>query len=773
MKQSGNVQRGPSSQGSERTFMDYMATISRGKWTIAIALILSVGGAVLLTQLMNPVYKASCQVLLNMRELQSSLFIDAVRPVRGENITQNELAVLTSRTLADSVAARLISQRVLDPGSGQLIPVILMPKELSPRDSVAPLSWISGTLRSMIDFEPVRESDVITFTAMSENPAEAALIANTFAEEYRDRNIYASRSKSRVFKEFLADQAEEKRRELEATEGELQRYMERQGIVSLDDEAKKVIDQLAELEAQRDATEISLRELQNTLNSYKEQLPQQETNVARAMGEASDPYIRLLQEQLARLEVQRDVIVAQNPSLVGRDLVDERVREIDTQISSLRLNLQKRTDEFLRSLTPGAGASDAAGYLKSVRQKIIETQIEVQALEEKKKALESQIHQYEQEFNRIPQKSVELARLQRSRVTNEKVYLMVEEKYNEANITEKSNIGYVEIIERAAVPRRPASPKPLINIALGVVFGLGLGLLIVFGRESLDVKVYSPEDLKRKGYTPLGTLVKYDTPSAALRQSKKVGESDALPLVTVLLPFSPVAEAYRQLRTNVQFARAGVTPKTILVTSPTPGDGKSTTAANLAVAFAQAGKRTLLVDADLRRPSLEGIFRARVKPGLAELLSDHSPNGSAVQGTAVQNLWIITCGTVPPNPAELLSSAGMQELVSEAANQYDVVVFDSSPVLAVTDPSVVATMVDEIVVVVSSGKTRMRDLEHAIEQLAGVGGKIGGVIVNNFDPRKAYGFVYGRQRKAYYYGYGGSPGGKAAERPAPPVAEQA
>ncbi|MCK5572329.1 MAG: polysaccharide biosynthesis tyrosine autokinase, partial [Bacteroidetes bacterium] len=511
----------------------------------------------------------------------------------------------------------------------------------------------------------VRESDVITITAKSGNAQESALIANTYAESYRDRNIYMSRAKTRAFKEFLEVQAREKRRELEETESALQTYMERQGIVSLDEEARKVIDQLAELEANRDATDISLRQLRNTLASYQEQLPQQETNVARLIGEASDPYIRLLQEQLAKLEVQRDVIVAQNPSIVGREIVNEKVREIDYQISALRLKLQKETDNFLRTLTPAVAGSpgDAAGYLKSIKQKIIETQIQVQALESKKIALKDAIRQYEVKFERIPRKSVELARLQRTRLSNEKLYLMVEEKFNEANITEKSNIGYVEIIERAAVPIKPASPKMFINLAIGIVIGLGLGMVVVFTREYLDVRIHSPEDIKRRDLVPLGTVVSMDGELLRLSGQQPSGNGNRKVdshLVTLAFPFSSIAESYRQIRTNLQFAKTNHAMQAILVTSSIPGEGKSTSASNLAVAFAQAGKKVLLVDGDLRMPNLNVEFRVKKDPGLMEYLSGKAGLDAVIQKPKVDNLSVVTCGKLPPNPAELLGSENMR-----------------------------------------------------------------------------------------------------------------
>jgi capsular exopolysaccharide synthesis family protein len=738
----------------ERTIQDYIAILVRGKWIIIIVFAVVMALTVLVTELMEPVYKATAQVLLNTKELQSTLFMDAgARMERGATITQNELTILRSRSLADSVAANLIRKRTLDEEGKHMIPVIQPVKERAGRDLVAPLYVVSGRLSSAIDFDPVRDSDVITITAKSKDPVEAALIANAFAEAYRDRNIYMSRAKTRSFREFLEEQAKEKRKALEENEKSLQTYMERQGIVSLDDEAKKVIDQLSQLEATRDATDISLKQLEKTLESYTEQLPQQETNAARVIGEANDPYIRQMQEQLAKLEVQRDVTVVQNPSTVGKEIIGEKLKEIDTQINALRRKLQNRTDEFLQTLTPSQ--SDAAGYLKSVKQKIVETEIEVQALKEKKKALDGVIQTYETQFEKIPSKSVAIARLQRARLSNEKLYLMVEEKYNEANITEQSNVGYVEIIEPAAIPFSPASPKVMINLALGLVFGLGLGIAIAFFKEYLDVRIQSPEELKRRGFVPLGAIVGMDPELSNLGSGNGTSSDKRVDphLITYSYPFSSIAEAYRQVRTNLQFSRLDHSVRSLLVTSPAPGEGKSTTVCNLAIAFAQTGKKVLLIDADLRRPRIEAELNLKRGHGLTGLLNGKASMNDVVQRTVVENLYAITSGAIPPNPAELLGSEKMREFVQNARREYEMVLFDSSPMLAVTDPSVVSTFCDGVILVVAAGKTRVDELTQSAELLERVAGKILGVVINNFDPQRAYGIAYRGARMGSYYGY--------------------
>ncbi|MBI5473515.1 MAG: CpsD/CapB family tyrosine-protein kinase [Ignavibacteriae bacterium] len=226
-------------------------------------------------------------------------------------------------------------------------------------------------------------------------------------------------------------------------------------------------------------------------------------------------------------------------------------------------------------------------------------------------------------------------------------------------------------------------------------------------------------------------------------------------LVSHFNPLSPLAEAYRRLRTNVLYAQMDTPLKSFLVTSANPSEGKSTTIANLAIAFAQAEKRVLLVDADMRRPTLHTRFGLSKNPGVTDLFVGTATFEEVVNKDVVDNMDVLCCGTTPPNPAELLGSKRMQEFIQQMSIKYDLLLFDSPPLLAVTDAAVLSTGVDGAILVVSAGATRAAAIQRASEFLTGVGGKLLGVVLNNFDVKKAYGGYYGSYRYGYYgYGYG-------------------
>lgn len=228
-----------------------------------------------------------------------------------------------------------------------------------------------------------------------------------------------------------------------------------------------------------------------------------------------------------------------------------------------------------------------------------------------------------------------------------------------------------------------------------------------------------------------------------LRQNKKKLLGQKRKLVAAVDPKSPVSEQYRTVRTNIQFSSIDEELKSILITSAGPGDGKSTTAANMAVVFAQQGKRVLLVDADLRKPTAHYTFNVTNTYGLTNVLTRQLPLGEAVKQSMEPDLHILTSGPIPPNPAELLGSRGMEKLLEEICQTYDLVLFDTPPVLAVTDSQVLANLCDGTILVVSSGKTDTDEAAKAKEQLLAAKAKLLGVILNN----KKF-----KRENYYYYG---------------------
>ncbi|HEY6952099.1 MAG TPA: polysaccharide biosynthesis tyrosine autokinase, partial [Bacteroidota bacterium] len=694
--------------------------------------------------------------LIDIKEKEGAMAMFDITGTATANKITNELEILKSNANAEAVARALLARKFVVEGQPKILTVVLAEEGRFPADTLAEVGTVVERLSKTVEFSPIRESDIIRITARSTDPKEAALIANVYTEIYTTRNLNASRLRSQAVREFLQTQLQSRREVLDTAENELQNYMRLSGVVSLDAEANKVVEQLSQLEAQRDGMEVDKSARLKTLASYKEELARQEPNALKAMGEANDSYIRLLQEQIAKLEVQRDVVIAQNPGMVAEKIYSDKLTEIKGQITALAKRLEERTQMYLNSLLP-AGQDPAGGnasFMAQVKQRIIEGEIELGGIDARVKALNGVIAEYEKQFNQIPEKSIELAKLQRARLSSEKLYLLVEEKYNEAGIKEKSEFGYVNIIDAAIVPVRPVSPRVLVNLVLGVVLGLGLGIGIVFGRAFIDLRIRTPEDLKRYGFIPLSSISMMNGEVKKIDQDRAgangKGTFDSH-LVSHYRPLSPIAESYRHLRTNVQYVQVDTPLRCIVSTSANPKEGKTTTVANLAVSFSQGEQRVLLVDADMRRATVHQIFGLRNSVGLNDYLFGKATADDVIQKNVLPNLDIITCGTVPPNPSEILGSKRMKEFIAQMRQRYEMVLFDSPPLLAVTDAAVLGTEVDGVLLVASAGETRANGLERVAEFLAGIGVKTLGVVLNKFDVREAYGGYY----SSYHYGYYG------------------
>jgi capsular exopolysaccharide synthesis family protein len=296
------------------------------------------------------------------------------------------------------------------------------------------------------------------------------------------------------------------------------------------------------------------------------------------------------------------------------------------------------------------------------------------------------------------------------------------------------------IVDAATVPGSPVSPQPVRNIALGLILGVLLGAGVAVLRETLDTTVKSIEDLSDFTDAPLLGGITYD--------SSAVDE----PLITSLGSYAPRVEAFRILRTNLQFIDPDKRHKVFTITSSLPGEGKSTTVTNLAIALAQSGEKVVLVEGDMRRPRVSEYLNLEPGVGLTTVLVGRIALDDAIQTTSVPGLDVLTSGQVPPNPAELIKSKSMTETLAQLRDRYDVVLIDATPLLPVTDAALIASQSDGAIVVIRHGSTTVDQARGAIERLESVGAKALGIVMNRVPkPGKgAGGYGYG-------YGYGYAP----------------
>ena len=328
---------------------------------------------------------------------------------------------------------------------------------------------------------------------------------------------------------------------------------------------------------------------------------------------------------------------------------------------------------------------------------------------------------------------LELAQLQTQRTNQQTRLSVLLQSAEELRLSMARYTTRISVFEPAELPVAPIGPQTMRNIMLAAVVGLMIGVGAAFLIEYLDDTVRTPDDVKR--VLPLSVL------GIVPRLGKNSSQAD---VVVAEHPLRPAAEAFRNLRTSIQFTNLDEPPRTLLVTSPQPTDGKSFTAANLAAVIAQGGKSVILVDADLRHPTLHRTFDLPLEPGLTEALLAAEDRPRALRQTEVEHLRVVSVGSRAPDSTELLASQTFKRFIADLREQADVVVLDSPPVLAVADAAVLSTLVDGVVLVMDVGKTRIPAAVQAAERIASVGGLILGVVLNRVKARSG-GYYY------YYY----------------------
>jgi capsular exopolysaccharide synthesis family protein len=318
---------------------------------------------------------------------------------------------------------------------------------------------------------------------------------------------------------------------------------------------------------------------------------------------------------------------------------------------------------------------------------------------------------------------------------------VLKEQLAQMQVSGASNTGEVELVTPATTPVSPSSPKPVQDALLGLAAGLALGFGAAFLRESLDDRLASKEAAERAGGAPV----------LAMTPLVSAGRRPEPTVATVAEPNSPAAEAYRSLRTSLQFARQERRLRVIVVTSPAVGDGKTSTLANLGVVFAQADERVLLVSCDLRRPKIGEYFGLDERVGLTSvLLGQDTLEEALVPVPGIDRLTLLPAGPIPPNPAELLNGSGVRDIFVRLSEHFDLVLVDSPPVLPVTDAAILSQYADATLMLAAAGQTRRADLHRAAEKLDQVGTKILGIVLNKVTKQTGREYGYG---SGYGYGY--------------------
>jgi len=771
-------------QGFKEQAERVLDLLLRRKWLIILTCLLVVGGAVVYTYSQVPVYRTSTLVLVEQE--QKSSFLSGAEEAgtgnlmgQGNRSLQNELVVLrNSQSLRRRVAQRLIDQGK----AGQLLGSTVQ----SPLGRLSDQAWasvcrllgtaggseenpdtsqenqgkhtvaeVAAALAGHVRFSPSKQADnAIQITASDEDPELAATLANLYTKEYVGFARESSRAQVSASRRFLEKQAKQRKQKLRAIERKIQAYKRRQNAVSLGSEGSSLVGQISSTEAGLEEARVKLKMQRRALKSLKAQLDSiRPDQMSRRVGSSLKKQIEALQSKIADLELSKQELMLQSGAPTPAD--SAQIEQIDRRIQKLRAKVSSLSDKYTNEvLSGGVSAEAGAQRVADLRRRISKKRVRITGLKSRIDVLSNRLQEYEAELNKIPKKSMRLAQLKRKRSYAKQMYEFINKRLQKARIQVKSELGYASSVSEAAVPERPVRPRPHRNLFLALVLGLIGGIGLALGRDMLDNRVYKPDRLNELGYHELG-IVPNLTPLIEDQLGGQTtveheGDHFNTSLVTVVKPNSAAAEAYRQVRTRVQHGQPDEPREALLVTSPGAGDGKSITAANLAVVTAQSGRSTLLVDTDLRRPRIHKLFGMSRSPGLMAAMN--ATLEEHLKTPAIDNLSVLPVGAMNgENPTEVLSSSRFREFLHVARKHFDSVVMDTSPVLATTDASLLSTRSDTTLCVVRAGMTTESELDRAMETLSDVGARVTGVVFNGFDVSMAYGYKY---RYRYYGEYG-------------------
>jgi polysaccharide biosynthesis transport protein len=704
----------------EHHVTDYLRIFYKRRWTAVAALLV-----VFLTSAINslrtaPIYEASAPLLIE-QQARKVTSLDTALEQKGFqefDFLPTELRILQSRALAKRTVQALGIPFTVPPptpprgGIGGMYDdfrstiaqsvksVVGAPPRVEPppaSETTVESSVIDGFLGGLI-VTPVRNTRVVNVAYRSADPAFAARAVNTLAAEYIKQSIELRLASSQEANSWLGKQLEDQRNKVEETEGALQRYRETHNSITTEDKRDIVVQRLADLNAavtKAKTERIDRESAYNRLLSLKDDRQALEAFPAIL----ANTYVTQLKTEIANLQRQQAQLAARygerHPEMVNAT----------AQLRSAEAKLQTEVESIV----------------ESVRGEFLQAQSREKSLTE---ALESQ----KTEALASNRRGIEFGVLEREAISNRQLYENLLQRTKESTVSTGFQGTSIQMIDRAETPRSPVLPQTSRDLLSGLVMGCAVAIALVFGLERLDNRIKSPEEIKQHLKVPFLGLV----PSIKDKTGSQLLSSGTPP---------GFSEAIRAIRTAVIFSSPDAKSRSVLVTSTSPHEGKTLLASNLAVALAQAGQRTLVIDADMRRPRMHEVFEYAQEPGLSNVLVADGDLSTAIRQTSIPHLSFMPAGHIPPNPAELLGSKRCDALLAGLAERFDWVIIDAPPVMAVTDAAVLAHQAGGVLFVIGSEMTARTAAATAIAQLTTAQGRIIGAVLNGVD----------LQRHSYYY----------------------
>jgi len=722
----------PTLDAHDSPLREYLRVLIKRKWVILGSFLLLVGVVTISTLRSTPIYDAVGSIAIN--KVDPVMFNLKDSAGSGDYYDPTDLDTEVRILKSDLLALQVIRQLNLDKPSkveatqaaGQPI-AILQPD--SPRTAAA-LANFKGSLQVNL----VPNTRIIEIHYRSPDRNLAARVVNTLANTYVEQNFKTRFESTMQASDWLSKQLIDLQIKVETSQEKLVQYQKEHEILGIDEKQNITTAKLDELNRELTAAESARMERESVYQLVRS--GDADSIVAGAAAEnagkgtaANSALLEKLREQEADLKIQVAQLSTQfGPAYPKLAQMNSQLREVEAQIQT----------EMKKAVVRLRGDYEAALQRESL--------------------LRAALEQQKQEANKLNESAIEYSLLKRDLDTNRTLYEGLLEKLKEAGVTAGLRSNNFRIVDVARVPDSPSEPNFPRNLGFALALGLSTGIGLAFLLEAMDNTVRTPEQaqalsgLPSLGMIPLGSRNRNDITT---RQRLSLASSkEAVELVTQSRPKSQMAESYRALRTSLLLTSAGAPPKLIMVTSALPQEGKTTTSINSAIVLAQKGTRVLLIDADLRRPSIHKTLGMGPRAGLSNVLTGGVTLAQAItRSTILPNLFVLPAGTPPPNPAELLASANMKDVLDQLREQYDHIVIDTPPTLSVTDAVVLSTSVDGVVLVIRSGQTTKQALRRARDILMQVNARVCGVLLNAVDLHSPDYYYYYEYQGKYGNGY--------------------
>lgn len=726
------------------TVRAFLGILEKRKWFAVAVFLATFGAAVLITSRQTPVYRATASVIIDKRSpavltrMQEVIELGSSDYWSVKEYMHTQYEILRSRRMAKRVVDKLtlsLDEHFLGLGKGQRGKSLVEKRRI-----MADIDPVSR-LMTKISVEPKPESQVVLVSAEDTDPFVAQQLANAVVTEYKEENLeYKRRIVTEAMTELRSMMVQLKKKKEDA-EARVLEFERRHSMGSLESRKAAVSSRLSMLNERYVGARLDRINLEKSAERGELELAIGEIEVLLEMDDVSGVSHPVVVESgtISRLKfslveagsMARELSARYGPKnpkmiaaysqrrLIQRAMKEEARRLLEAELNRLQKKLAEKTNNLKKSLDVELELTRELEGAKEEEAALVKLELDYQPL---------------------------VARRDEAR----QFFDDVKKRYSETNLSAQVETNNVRIQDLATAPRDPVRPNRKVNYALGFLIGLLLGISAAFFVESLDATLKTREDIEAiEGMHFLGLV-----PAVGEIEGRDEEGRDKRELFVHLYPKSSVTENFRTAKTNLFFSKPGKRPRLILVTSPGPKEGKTTVATNLAAVTAPAGSRTLIVDTDMRRPRVHKLLGISRRPGVTEYFHSNEHISRFIQRSPVEGMDVLTCGSLSPNPVEILESAKFRHMIDDLLGIYDTVIFDSPPLLAVADGKIISSFVESAVLVVRAGRTTKEALREASSLILPVLEDSIGVILNAFDIEKhSYRYYYYRSKRYGYHNY--------------------